>query len=113
MLGLLGLAFAVDPTAGGQAAAPTGIQSFLNSGAPMFIIMLGIFYFLLIRPQQKKAKEHRALLEALKKGDQVVTAGGVFGKVTNLDENVVTLEIATGVTIKIKKGHIAEVVKKD
>ena len=109
---MLGLAFAVDPNAAGQ-AAPTGIQSFLNSGAPMFIIMLGIFYFLLIRPQQKKAKEHRALLEALKKGDQVVTAGGVFGKVTNLDENVVTLEIATGVNIKIKKGHIAEVVKKD
>lgn len=109
---MLGLAFAVDPTAAGQ-AAPTGIQSFLNSGAPMFVIMLGIFYFLLIRPQQKKAKEHRALLEALKKGDSVVTAGGVFGKVTALDENVVTLEIATGVNIKIKKGHIAEVVKKD
>lgn len=110
---MLGLAFAVDPIAAGQAAAPTGIQSFLNSGAPMFIIMLGIFYFLLIRPQQKKAKEHRALLEALKKGDSVVTAGGVFGKVTGLDENVVTLEIATGVNIKIRKGHIAEVIKKD
>ncbi len=79
----------------------------------MFVIMIGIFYFLLIRPQQKKAKEHRALLEALKKGDSVVTAGGVFGKVTGLDENIVTLEIATGVNIKIKKGHIAEVVKKD
>jgi len=110
---MLGLAFAVDPIAAGQAAAPAGIQSFLNSGAPMFVIMLGIFYFLLIRPQQKKAKDHRALLEALKKGDSVVTAGGVFGKVTALDENIVTLEIATGVNIKIKKGHIAEVVKKD
>jgi preprotein translocase subunit YajC len=110
---MLGLAFAVDPIAVGQAAAPSGIQSFLNSGAPMFIIMIGIFYFLLIRPQQKKAKEHRALLEALKKGDSVVTAGGVFGKVTSLDENIVTLEIATGVNIKIKKGHIAEVIKKD
>ena len=113
MLGLIGLAFAVDPIAAGQAAAPSGIQSFLNSGAPMFVIMIGIFYFLLIRPQQKKAKEHRALLEALKKGDSVVTAGGVFGKVTSLDENIVTLEIATGVNIKIKKGHIAEVIKKD
>ena len=112
MLGLIGLAFAVDPLAAGQ-VAPSGIQSFLNSGAPMFVIMIGIFYFLLIRPQQKKAKEHRALLEALKKGDNVVTAGGVFGKVTSLDENIVTLEIATGVNIKIKKGHIAEVIKKD
>jgi preprotein translocase subunit YajC len=110
---MLGLAFAVDPGAAGQVAAPSGIQSFLNSGAPMFIIMIGIFYFLLIRPQQKKAKEHRALLEALKKGDTAVTAGGIYGKVTALDENIVTLEVATGVNIKIKKGHIAEVVKKD
>ncbi len=110
---MLGLAFAVDPLAGAQAATPSGIQSFLNSGAPMFVIMIGIFYFLLIRPQQKKAKEHRALLDALKKGDTVVSAGGIYGKVTALDENVVTLEIATGVNIKIKKGHIAEVIKKD
>ncbi len=108
---MLGLVFAADPAA--QGAAPTGIQSFLNSGAPMFIIMIGIFYFLLIRPQQKKAKEHRALLDALKKGDTVVTAGGIYGKVTALDENVVTMEVATGVNIKIKKGHISEVVKKD
>jgi preprotein translocase subunit YajC len=109
---MLGLALAVDPQAGGQ-VAPSGIHAFLNSGAPMFIILIGIFYFMLIRPQQKKAKEHRALLDALKKGDTVVTAGGVYGKVGNLDENIVTLEIATGVNIKIKKGHIAEVVKKD
>jgi preprotein translocase subunit YajC len=112
MLSTLGLAFALDPPSGGP-AAQSGIQSFLNSGLPMFVIMIGIFYFLLIRPQQKKAKEHRALLDSLKKGDSVVTAGGVFGKVTNLDENIVTLEIATGVNIKIKKGHVAEVVKKD
>lgn len=109
---MLGLAFALDPSSGGP-AAQSGIQSFLNSGLPMFVIMIGIFYFLLIRPQQKKAKEHRALLDSLKKGDSVVTAGGVFGKVTNLDENIVTLEIAPGVNIKIKKGHVAEVVKKD
>ena len=75
---MLGLVFAADPAA--QGAAPTGIQSFLNSGAPMFIIMIGIFYFLLIRPQQKKAKEHRALLDALKKGDTVSLVGfGSFG----------------------------------
>lgn len=112
MLGLAGLAFALDPAAGGG-GAPSGIQSFLNSGAPMFIIIGVIFYFLLFRPQQKKAKEHRALLDALKKGDNVVTAGGVYGKVTTVDDNIVNLEIATGVNIKIKKGHIAEVVKKD
>jgi preprotein translocase subunit YajC len=112
MLGLAGLAFALDPVAGGQ-AAPSGIQSILNSGVPMFVIMIGIFYFLLIRPQQKKAKEHRSLLDSLKKGDNVVTAGGLYGKVNAVDDNIVNLEIATGVNIKIKKGHIAEVVKKD
>jgi len=111
MLASLALAIAADPATGTQ--MPSGIQSILNSGVPMFVIMIGIFYFLLIRPQQKKAKEHRTLLDALKKGDNVVTAGGVFGKVTAVDDNVVSLEIATGVIIKIKKGHIAEVVKKD
>ncbi|HTP65357.1 MAG TPA: preprotein translocase subunit YajC [Geobacteraceae bacterium] len=110
---MFGLAFAVDPLTSSQAAAPSGFQSFLNSGAPMFVIVIGIFYFLLYRPQQKKIKEHRALLESLKKGDTAVTAGGIYGKVTALDENIVTLEIATGVNIKIKKGHVSEVIKKD
>ena len=76
------------------------------------VFMFAIFYFLLIRPQQKKAKEHRALLEALKKGDQVVTAGGMHGKVSALDDQVVTLEIAPGVNVKVNKGFIASV-KKD
>ncbi|GAW66081.1 preprotein translocase subunit YajC [Geoanaerobacter pelophilus] len=73
------------------------------------VFMFAIFYFLLIRPQQKKAKEHRALLEALKKGDQVVTAGGMHGKVTALDDQVVTLEIAPGVNVRINKGYIASI----
>ena len=77
------------------------------------VFMFAIFYFLLIRPQQKKAKEHRALLDALKKGDQVVTAGGMHGKVTSLDDLVVTLEIAPGVNVKINKGFIATINKKD
>ena len=67
------------------------------------VFMFAIFYFLLIRPQQKKAKEHKALLEAIKKGDNVITAGGMHGKVNSVDENIVTLEIATGVNIKITK----------
>jgi len=76
------------------------------------IFMFAIFYFLLIRPQQKKAKEHRALLDALKKGDQVVTAGGMHGKVSALDDQVVTLEVAPGVNVKINKPFIASI-KKD
>ena len=91
----------------------SGGASGLTSFIPL-IFMFAIFYLLLIRPQQKKAKEHKVLLESLKKGDQVITAGGIHGKVTSVDENVVTLEIATGVNIKINKGFIATiVVKKD
>ena len=79
--------------------------------APL-IFIFAIFYFLLIMPQQKKAKEHKALLEAIKKGDNVITAGGVHGKITAVDDGIVTLEIATGVNIKITKSYIAAV-KKD
>lgn len=77
------------------------------------VFMFAIFYFLLIRPQQKKAKEHRALLDALKKGDQVVTASGMHGRVTSLDDQIVVLEIAPGVNVKMNKAFIATIVKKD
>jgi preprotein translocase subunit YajC len=107
---MLGLAFAMGSPAGG-AAAGGGMMSQLQGMIPL-VFMFAIFYFLLIRPQQKKAKEHRALLDALKKGDQVVTAGGMHGKVSALDDQVVTLEIAPGVNVKINKGFIASI-KKD
>ena len=100
---MLGLAFAMGSPPGGGGG---GGQSAIMNLVPL-IFMFGIFYFLLIRPQQKKAKEHRALLDSLKKGDQVITAAGIHGKVTGIDENIVTLEIATGVNIKISKGFIA------
>ena len=107
---MLGLAFAMGaPPAGGEAG---GMMAQFQGLIPL-VFMFAIFYFLLIRPQQKKAKEHRALLEALKKGDQVVTAGGMHGKVSSLDDQVVTLEIAPGVNIKINKGFIATITKKD
>jgi preprotein translocase subunit YajC len=106
---MLGLAFAMGTPPGGTGG---GGQSALMNMVPL-IFMFGIFYFLLIRPQQKKAKEHRALLDNLKKGDLVVTAGGMHGKITAIDDNVITLEIAAGVNIKINKGHIAGLNKKD
>jgi len=103
---MLGLAFAMGaPPAGGG-----GGQSAVMNLVPL-VFMFGIFYFLLIRPQQKKAKEHRALIDALKKGDQVVTAAGIHGKIVLVDENIVTLEIASGVNIKIGKGYIASLNK--
>lgn len=107
---MLGLAFAMGSPVGG-AAAGGGMMAQFQGMIPL-VFMFAIFYFLLIRPQQKKAKEHRALLEALKKGDLVVTAGGMHGKVSALDDQVVTLEIAPGVNVKINKGFVASV-KKD
>lgn len=105
---MIGLAFAMGTPPGGPAA---GGQSPFASIIPL-VLMFGIFYFLLIRPQQKKAKEHRAMMEALKKGDQVVTAGGIHGKITSVDDAVVTMEIASGVNIKVNKGHIATITEK-
>jgi len=107
---MLGLAFAMGSPVGG-ASAGGGMMAQFQGMIPL-VFMFAIFYFLLIRPQQKKAKEHRALLEALKKGDLVVTAGGLHGKVSALDDQVVTLEIAPGVNVKINKGFVASV-KKD
>lgn len=106
---MLGLAFAMGSTEGG---APAGGMMAQFQGLIPLVFMFAIFYFLLIRPQQKKAKDHRALLDALKKGDQVVTAGGMHGKVSSLDDQVVTLEIAPGVNVKVNKGFIATI-KKD
>lgn len=91
--------------AGAESAQAGGLAAF-QQFIPL-IFMFGIFYFLLIRPQQKKAKEHKALIEGLKKGDSVVTAGGVYGKVVAIEDNLVTLEIAPNVNIKIIRSYIA------
>ncbi len=80
-------------------------------GMPLALVFV-VFYFLLIRPQQKKAKEHKALLETLQKGDQVVTAGGIHGKVTAIEDAIAVVEVATGVNIRINKAFIASITKK-
>lgn len=107
---MFGLAFAMGTPLGGG-GAPAGGNA-LMSFLPL-VFMFAIFYFLLIRPQQKKAKEHKALLDGIKKGDLVVTAGGLHGKVTSVDDKIVTLEIATGVNVRFGKGYIANLEKKD
>jgi preprotein translocase subunit YajC len=77
------------------------------------ILIFAIMYFLLIRPQQKKAKEHQALVSGLRRGDQVITQGGLLGKVTKVkDEGEVEVEIAEGVKVRIVKNTIATVVSK-
>lgn len=104
---MLGLAFAMSGSPGGATGAGGAAGAF-QQFIPL-ALMFAIFYFLLIRPQQKKAKEHRALLESIKKGDQVITAGGVHGKVASVEDGIVGLEIATGVVIKITKSYIAAI----
>jgi preprotein translocase subunit YajC len=104
-MNVLGLAFAMGTGAGGggAAAGPGGLANALI----LPIAFIAIFYFLLIRPQQKRAKEHRDFLSALEKGDEVITSGGVHGKVTGLTDKVVTLEIAPNVRIKVERANIA------
>ena len=107
---MLGLAFAMGGAPGGAAGGGGGMAAFQQI-IPL-VFMFAIFYFLLIRPQQKKAKEHKALLESMKKGDNVITAGGVHGKITAVENDLVTLEVANNVNIKITKSYIAAI-KKD
>ncbi len=79
----------------------------MNIPPEFFLIaMFVLMYFLLIRPQQKRAKEHKKLLKELKKGDEVVTNGGVIGKVTSVDESFAALEISDGVIVKVQKQGI-------
>ena len=72
----------------------------------MMVVFVVIFYFLLIRPQQKKAKEHQALVSKLSAGDEVVTTGGILGKVTEVGDSFVTIEIADGVRVKVQKFQV-------
>ena len=95
----------LDLLAAGGAPAGQGIIGFLP-----IIGMILIFWLLLIRPQMKRQKEHRAKIAALKKGDQVVTAGGMIGKVVRIDDDYADVEIAQGVRVKVVKGTIGDIV---
>jgi preprotein translocase subunit YajC len=85
-------------------------------GGYEMILMMGVFfvimYFMIIRPQQKRAKEHKQMLEAMSKGDEVVTGGGILGKVAGISENFVELSIADNVTIKVQKQAVTAVMPK-
>ncbi|MCP5419089.1 MAG: preprotein translocase subunit YajC [Gammaproteobacteria bacterium] len=76
------------------------------------IALIVIFYFLLIRPQTKRAKEHKQMMEALKKGDEVVTSGGVLGRIMEVGENFVNLEVAEGLQLKVQKQAVASLMPK-
>ncbi len=89
------------------AATGGGLISFI----PLIAIFV-IFYFLLIRPQSKRAKEHRAMVAALAKGDEVVTNGGILGRIVELGDTVVTVEIADGISVKVQRQAIASLMPK-
>lgn len=93
------------------AAAGGDMQSSLMSMLPL-VLMFVVLYFVMIRPQMKKQKEHRSMIDALAKGDEVATAGGVLGKVTKLGDNHLGLEVASGVEIQIQRSAVVQVLPK-
>lgn len=99
---------AMAAPSGGGNAAPQGAGAMLQSFFPLILIFI-IFYFLLIRPQSKKAKEQKEMLANLKKGDKVMTNGGIYGFIDDIDENTITLKVGIkdDVKIKIGRGYIA------
>ena len=89
------------------AAAPQGGPGLLVSLIPFVLIFL-IFYFLLIRPQKQRSTQHKTMLDALKKGDKVITSGGLWGTITNLGKETVTLQIADTVKVKVERSHVTQ-----
>jgi len=90
-----------------DAAQPGGLMSFLP-----LIVIFAVFYFMLIRPQMKRSKEHRQLVSQLGKGDEVVTNGGLLGRITDVSESFITLEIADNVQIKLQRQAVTNVMPK-
>jgi preprotein translocase subunit YajC len=102
MVTVFSVAYAMGQGAPAGSAGSGGLGPFVP-----LIAMVVIFYFLLIRPQQKKAKQHQAMLDALKRDDMVVTTGGLHGKIVGLTDAIATIEIAPNVKVKISRANIA------
>jgi len=101
---LISNAYAQDAV---QAAGGSDLTGFLP-----LILMIGVLYFLMIRPQMKRAKEHKAMVDALGKGDEIITGGGIAGKVTEVGDNFVQVEIAANTVVAIQKQTITAVLPK-
>jgi preprotein translocase subunit YajC len=104
------LNFLIRDAAAQTAGGPSSEMGLMNLLFP--IILIVAFYFLLIRPQTKRAKEHKQMVDAIKKGDEVVTGGGVLGRITEVGENFLHVEIADGVQIKIQKQALGSLMPK-
>jgi preprotein translocase subunit YajC len=98
-------------TAPAAAASGGGIESSLMSMLPL-VLMFVVLYFVMIRPQMKKQKEHRAMIDAIAKGDEVVTAGGLIGKISKMGESYVSVEVAQGVEVQLQRSAISQVLPK-
>lgn len=94
-----------------QTAGAADTQSTLMSMLPL-VLMFVVLYFVMIRPQMKKAKEHKAMVEALAKGDEVVVAGGMLGKITKMGETHIGLEVAAGVEVQFQRSAVVQVLPK-
>ena len=99
------------PSAFAQAPAAAGGEAGLMGFLPI-ILMFVLLYFLMIRPQMKRAKEHKAMVDALQKGDEVVTAGGVLGRITKVSDAYVSVEVAANVEISVQKGAVQTLLPK-
>jgi preprotein translocase subunit YajC len=100
---MIGVAFAMGSSPAGGGAGGGNYMSLIFIGA-----VFAIFYFILIRPQQKRAKQHKEFLENLKKGDKIITSGGLYGTITGISDDSVTIEIAEKVRVKIDKGTVVQ-----
>jgi preprotein translocase subunit YajC len=102
---------------GAPAAAASGTQAAATQQPsvfgmlPFMLVMFGVMYFLMIRPQQKRMKEHQSLISGLKNGDEVVTSAGIIGTIAGMSEKVVTLEVSKNVQLKVLKSQVNQVVK--
>ena len=101
---MINTAYAMGFGGSGAGQGASGFASLIP-----IILMFVIFYFLLIRPQQKKAKEHREMISHLKKGDRIVTSGGLHGRITAVTDTTMTVEIADKVRVKIARGNVSQV----
>ncbi|MFN3297742.1 preprotein translocase subunit YajC [Caldimonas sp.] len=103
--------FIADAFAQAAPAAQGGTESTLLSLLPL-VLMFVVLYFIMIRPQMKRQKEHKAMVEALAKGDEVVTAGGLLGKIAKLGDTYLHVEVANGVEIQIQRSAVVQVLPK-
>jgi len=101
--------FLISPAYAQSAGAPGGAGI---SQIVILVVFVGIFYFMLIRPQQKRLKDQQAMLAKLTAGDEVVTSGGILGRITDVGDTFITLEVADGVRIRVQRGQISQLMPK-